>query len=126
MLVAAIIFGLSLFGIGTLFAVKAWEVHSERILAPGMRGKADENALKFKRLLNRSRDEMEKLPPRVVYLSRVALHLLALGTARFARFLEAQAHRVADLVSHKRTFEKRETNSEFLKQVSDFKDDSRQ
>jgi len=45
----------------------------------------------------------------------------ALGLAASARYLERQAHRLADLVSHKRGFERRETKSEFLKQVTDFK-----
>jgi hypothetical protein len=44
-----------------------------------------------------------------------------LGFAAFARSSERQAHRLADLVSHKHGFVPRETRSEFLRKMSEHK-----
>lgn len=124
MLIWAVIFFLALLGIVALFAVKYWETRTDKQLAPITREKADERALEFKDFLARSRVELAKLPPTLVYISRFAVHEAALGAAALARMLEHQSHRLADLVSHKHRFERRETNSEFLKQVSDYKNGS--
>jgi hypothetical protein len=124
MLIALVFFALSLFGIIVLFAHKAWELRTERVLAPVMRERADERAELFKQLLERGQREFRRLPPALVDLSRTILHDAALGAAATARFLERQSHRLADLVSHKRTFERRETTSEFLKSVSSYKNES--
>lgn len=124
MLIALTFFALSLLGIIVLFSLKAWELRTEKVLAPGMRGRVDAKADEFKQLMARAQEELKKLPPEMVYLSRVVLHDAALGAASVARFLERQSHRLADLVSHKRGFERRETQSEFLKNVSEYKNDS--
>ena len=119
MILAAIIFFISLIGIVALFGVKYWEEQHQRMLAPEVRQKADEHALQVKELLSKSRLELSKLPPTAMRLVRMAIHTAALETAHLARVLEAQAHRLADFVSHKHHFERGETKSEFLKQVSE-------
>ncbi|OGG53659.1 hypothetical protein A2851_02105 [Candidatus Kaiserbacteria bacterium RIFCSPHIGHO2_01_FULL_53_29] len=115
------IFFISLVGIGLLFGLKYWEMRRERILAPSMRSELDRRAVQLKELMAAARVDLAKLPPIAVRLSRLAIHEAALGFAALARFAEGQAHRLADLVSHKHRFERRETRSEFLKKVAEHK-----
>lgn len=119
MIFAGLAFFLSLALIVLLFGVKHWETARQRVLFPGLRARADNQAIALKALLERGLVELQGLPPFVAYLSRLFVHEAALGFARLARLMEAQAHNIAELVSHKRTFEPRETRSEFLKKVSD-------
>ncbi|MDO8552300.1 MAG: hypothetical protein Q7S01_02085 [bacterium] len=119
MLFASVIFFLSLLGIVGLFVVKQFEERSQKVLSPNLRKIADEKAIELKERILEKREELSKLPGILLLLSRMAIHWGALEAARFARYLETQAHRLADLVSHKHNFEKKETHSEFLKQVSE-------
>ena len=119
LLFSVIVFFLSLLSVVGLFAVKYLENKHERILHPSFRQKADKHAIKLKELAHMSRGELSKLPPRAIIIAKVAIHASALGIARFAREMESRAHQLADLVSHKHRFEKRETRSEFLKQVGE-------
>ena len=119
LLFSSIVFFLSLLSVVGLFAVKYLENKHERILHPSFRQKADEHAIKLKELAHMSRGELSKLPPRAIIVAKAAIHASALGIARFAREMESRAHQLADLVSHKHRFEKRETRSEFLKQVGE-------
>ncbi|OGG54954.1 hypothetical protein A3C20_02655 [Candidatus Kaiserbacteria bacterium RIFCSPHIGHO2_02_FULL_55_25] len=121
MIVAIVIFFLSLLGIVGLFGLKHWEEQKQRVVAQDMRVRADERALEFKTWLENSRGEFKKLPPALLRLSRIAIHEAALGAAASARFIERQAHRLADMVSHKHHFERREPRSDFLKQMTDHK-----
>lgn len=121
MIAALAFFAISLLGIIVLFVLKAWELRTSNVLAPQMRERADLKAYEFKVLLMRAQSELRKLPPETIYFSRVVLHDAALGAAAIARFLEQQSHRLADLVSHKRGFERREPRNEFLKNVSEYK-----
>ncbi len=121
MILAIVIFGLSLLAISGLFALKAWEMRTARAIAPGLRERADQGALALKHLLARSQHEARKLPPEVLVLAKTILHDAALGAAALARYLERQSHKVAEMVSHKANFERRETNSNFLKNVSDYR-----
>jgi len=124
MLAAGIIFGISLLGIIALFAVKQWELSHERVLIPSLRRRADIRALQVKDLAYAARKDLAKLPPQIILITRVIIHEAALGFAALARLLERQAHRLADTVSHKRGFERRETRSEFLKKVAEHKNSS--
>lgn len=119
MLFSAIVFFFSLLGVAGLFAVKYWENKHERVLRPGLRQRGDARAIQLKELIHMSRGELSKLPPRAIIIAKTAIHISALGMARFAREMESRAHQLADLVSHKHRFEKRETRSEFLKQVGE-------
>ena len=121
MIFAVIIFMISTLGIGGLFFLKHWEERRGRMLVPGVRSWGDTKALEAKVLFARMQLEADKLPPMLLQLTRWGIHELALGIAALARAAERQAHRLADFVSHKRNFVHRESKSEFLKQVSEYK-----
>ncbi len=121
MAIAFAIFALSLIGISGLFVLKMWEMRTARDIAPEIRERADQAALILKQLIARSQEEARKLPPEILILARTILHDAALGAAALARYLEKQSHRVAEKVSHKASFERRETNNHFLKNVSEYR-----
>lgn len=114
---AAVIFFLTLLSIIGLFALKYWEERNVRVLYPEFRDRADVFALGLKDRLILARYQLAQLPPTAMHLARLSLHIAALKVAEFARYLEAQAQRLADFVSHKHRFELRETQSEFLKRM---------
>ncbi len=120
MVFAAVFFFGSLIGIAALFGIKYWEVRHDRAMVPArVRTQADVAALRVKALLDLARAEAQRVPPAMVYITRLLVHEIALGTAMLARTLERQAHRLADFVSHKHRFERRESRSEFLRQMND-------
>lgn len=121
MLFAFIVFFVALSGIVLLFALKYVEVRTQRIIFAPLRERADIRALQLKELLDAARLDLSRIPPEVVRLSRIGIHQLALGFAALARGAERYAHQVADLVSYKHHFEKRDTRSEFLKKVAEHK-----
>jgi hypothetical protein len=121
MIAAIITFSLSLLGIVSLFGLKYWELRREQVLAPALREKVDARAGQLKELIVAARKDASKLPPALVRLARLLLHEGALAFAALARLMERQAHRLADLVSYKHRFERRETRSEFLKKVAEHK-----
>ncbi len=121
MVFAATVFFISFLSIVSLFALKYWELRNERVIAPILRAKFDARALHLKDLLAAARVDLAKIPPLTLRLTRILIHEAALGLAVLARITERQLHRLADLVSHKHRFEKRETRSEFLKKVSEHK-----
>ena len=121
MMFATSTFIVSLLGMAVLFSVKYRETKTGRIFLPALRDSADEKARMLKDVLMRGRVEIERLPPILMILIR---NLVRVGALRFAaslKFGEEQAYRLADLVSYKHCFERRETRSEFLRQVSDHK-----
>ena len=120
-LTATIVLGVSLLGISVLFLVKNWEETNVRIFVPRMRLAADQKALTLKAMIETSKSEFQKMGPTTLRMARTLLHDLALTLAALSRASERQAHRLADMVSHKHRFERRETRSEFLKQVGEFK-----
>lgn len=121
MTAATIIFFASLVLIIGLFALKLYEERrGERVMEP-IRDSADDAAREIKRAVVHSRVQLEKLPPEVAHVTLRGTVSLALSAAALARTFEAQAHRFADFVASKRNFQRRETKSEFLKQVTDYK-----
>lgn len=118
-LTASIVLGVSVLGLSLLFYVKHWEERQARIFMPDVRLAADQKALELKALLQRGQSEFQKLGPTSLRISRTILHDLALYLAALSRASERQAHRLADMVSHKHRFERRETKSDFLKQVGE-------
>ena len=116
-----IVLGVSVLGLGLLFYVKHWEERTARIFMPRMRLAADGKALELKALLVWCGAESRKLGPTSMRIGRIMLHDLALALAALSRASERQAHRLADMVSHKHRFERRETKNEFLKQVGEYK-----
>ncbi len=119
MFMTGIFFFSSLLGITAIFGVKYWEGRHSRVLAPRLRETLDMRARHIKTLLTAARMDLVQLLPVLVRLSRLFIHEAALGFAFFARLAERQAYRLADLVSHKHRYEKRESRSEFLKKVSE-------
>jgi len=118
---AVIGFAFSLLGIVVLFALKAWETWRGYVLAPALRTRADLHALRLKAYLMNNRREAAKIVPFLGLVSRYLIHEGALAFARAAHFTGVQAHRLADLVSHKHRFERQAPRSEFLKAVSEHK-----
>ena len=121
MTLAIVVFFFSLSCVVALFGLKHWEIRTERVLLLAWRQKADVRARQLKELLDAARVDLSKIPPEAVRLSRIGIHQFALGFASFARTAEGYAHQVADLVSYKHRFEKRDTRSEFLKKVAEHK-----
>lgn len=116
---AVIIFLISLVCVVALFGLKAWELSHRTVFFPSLRQRADVKAVRLKELAFAARLDLAKVLPVLLRFSRVLIHEAALGFAALARSLERGAHRVADLVSHKRHYERRETRSEFLKKVAE-------
>ncbi len=121
MVFATVAFSVSLVLIIALFTVRYFEEKRGERYSARARELADNAALNFKDVLVHGRDQLEKLPPEVAHVSMKTVHMGALGAASLARTLEAQAHRFADFVSSKGSFQKREPKSEFLKQVKGFR-----
>lgn len=119
MTLAVIVFLLSLGGIFFLFLLKYWEGNRARVFFPSARLWTDARAIELKDWVLTMRGEAEKFPPLLLHYSHVALHESALGLAAFARYSERQLHRLADFVSHKRGFQRRESHNEFLKRITD-------
>lgn len=121
MVFAVTVFGCSFVGIAALFALKHWELRHNKIVAPALRARLDVRAHQVKELIFAARADAARLAPEMVRMAHALVHEGALAFARLARTLERQAHRLADTVSHKRGFERRETRSEFLKKVAEHK-----
>jgi len=121
MMFAFAVFVVSLVGIAALFGVKYLEANRDLVFWPNVRARFDIRAGRVKELLIAARADVTKLPPLTVVMGRHILQHAALRFASFARAAEHGARRLADLVSYKRRFEKRETRSEFLKKVSEHK-----
>ncbi len=115
------VFGVSLVGIIFLLALKAWEMRRERVVAPRIRVQLDKGALILKAQIEKGEAFLGELPS---LASFVAMKTLAGGSvhlARLARRMSESAYRLADFISHKHNFERRETRSEFLKTMIDHK-----
>lgn len=119
-----IVFAASLAGIIILFFVKKLEENRERRFAEGLRMRADHGALHVKAWLEMGEWYLEKTPWFIAALASYGIHIGALSFARLARTSAEHAHALADLVSHKHRFERRETKSQFLKDVSEYKNGS--
>ncbi|MEK7509435.1 MAG: hypothetical protein AAB605_01855 [Patescibacteria group bacterium] len=118
---ASIVFGSSLLGVILLFALKRYESARHTTLGGPWRAGLDVFALRVKRLVMIFEWYLARTPILFLTLVHLAVHTGALGFARLMRALEARAHELADFVSHKRNFERRETRSEFLKKVGEYK-----
>ena len=120
--IVAIVFFVSLALIIGLFTLKYLELRNGRVLAPALRAKLDTRAANFKELVIAAQMDIGKLPPLFVLFLRALVRQVALMLAALARAGEHQAHRLADFVSYKHRFERRETRSEFLKKVAAHKE----
>lgn len=107
----------SAFGILLLFVMKKVEVMRGSLIGGSARDSADLFALRVKWVFLVVEWYLSRLPDFLFLLTRYFVRAAALYTARFARQAESQSHRLADFVSHKRNFERRETRSNYLKEV---------
>jgi hypothetical protein len=105
------LFFASLAGLVMLFSLKYVEVASGRIFMPNVRQALDAHASRVRRGCMK-----------LILFGYWILHILAVLVALSARSVERQAHRSADFISHRRKYERRETQSSFLKEVSSHKD----
>ncbi len=117
---AFVVFSSSLLGIILLFILRRIECMRDRRFGERVRMHADTGALMLKNLLLRVEQTLERIPWFLAALMRYGIHVGALSFARLARTAAHQAHLLAELVSHKRTFERRETKSQFLKDVGEY------
>ena len=118
---AAVVFFLALACIIAIFLIKNREEKTGQRIAVEWRDAGDREALRLKELLDAAHLDLKKVPPLLNHVAHVALHFAALEFARAARMASYQAHRLADFVSHKHNFERKETRSEFLKKMSEGK-----
>ena len=121
MIAAIIVFGVSLSAIAILFLIKHVEERNAYVIAPSIRAAADRSALRFKALLSVAEAKLEQMPPTTARMLRRILVLTAQSFGSALHRFGQQSHKLADLVSHKHNFERRETRSEFLKSVSEHK-----
>jgi hypothetical protein len=116
---AMLVFGISLALIVLLFVLKRIEIGRGARFGERFRASADVGALRVKGWLEMSEWYLEQTPWFIGAITRYGVHVGALSFARIARTSAEYAHGLADLVSHKHRFERRETKSEYLKLVSD-------
>lgn len=119
MLAASITFGVSFLGILLVFLVKKIEISRGALIGGAARDSADLFALRVKWVFLVIEWYLSRLPDFLFLLTRHGVRAGALYLARAARYAEAQAYHLADFVSHKRNFERRETKSNYLKQVGE-------
>ena len=117
-----IVFGVALCGLFALFSLKYIENASGTVFFPRMRGVLNSRTQRIRRVLLLVIHAIEHFPALMVAFGYASLHLFAVLVALGARMAEKQAHRVADFVSHKRKFQRRPTQSSFLKEVTTHKE----
>lgn len=121
--IAIVTFSVSLVGLILLFGLKFWEEYDRFRFFPKLRRKADERALALKEVILHFGSITKDSPRYFVLLLRVILHALVVTFANVAGAAERGAHRVADFVSHRHRFERKETSSDFLKKVRERKEE---
>ncbi len=115
------IFGVSLFGIVFLLAMKAWEMRREHVVAPRLRARLDAGAIFIKSQIEKGEAFLAELPSLASFVAMKTLAGGSVQVARLARRMSESAYRLADFISHKHNFERRETQSEFLKTMIEHK-----
>ena len=111
----------SIVGLCALFALKYIELRRGAVFMPRARLQADRWARVMKAIMRFFAARIEQLPQDFILFLRMLIHIGAIIFARGARAAEYGAHKVADRVSYKHRFERGESQSAFLKSVSDHK-----
>jgi hypothetical protein len=119
MIASTLVFLGALAGLAILFFVKSYELSREVLLFPKAHAFADDRARLLRGDLMRVSRALEKLPGRTVMMVRSVLHMAAVQAATMASSTEEKLYTLADKVSHKHRFERKETSSQFLKQVTE-------
>lgn len=120
-LFAVIVFFFSLLAIIFLFVLKRIEERRAHVFLPSMRVSLDRGALWCKGILESGEEIAGLVPPLAAWATRMTLLSGMRGFARLARRSAESANRLADFVSHKHNFERRETRSAFLRQVGEYR-----
>lgn len=118
---ACAVFGTSLILLFLLFVLKRAEIVRGARFGEVFRAQADRGALRIKSLLHVIEEGLAEVPFYLGAIARYLVHISALSFARLARASAQRAHQLADLVSHKHRFQRRETKSQFLREVSEVK-----
>ena len=114
---ALVVFFASMAGVIGLLILKHVENSRGKLVFSQTRREFDYHAHELKLLLMRYKDESAHMAPFASRVARILIREAALFLARLARRLEKASHSVADLASHKRHFERKETRSEFLREM---------
>src|SRR3989338_562366 len=117
MALATTIFFISLAGLAGLFGFKLWENGRGQMPWQDARRRIDEHAHRTKEIMLVSVVELEKLPPYLLLFISTSIQRGAISFGYLAHWLGRRSHALADMVSHKHRFQRKETNSEFLKKV---------
>lgn len=104
-----------------LFGLRFAEEKRGARFAPAMRVRADGFALSIKERAVAFAQYTHRLPAIGLLIVRYFIHLGAKAAARLARRLEAGAHELADRMTHKHRFKRRESTSAFLREVGEHK-----
>ena len=118
-MIAIVTFVSSFLGLLALFSLKAWAEKRKARIFPRARTSLDQGALWLKARLEHAEELLVRVPPFVALLSRFFFAKLMLRLARLAHSAADTAHHLADMVSYKHKYERRETRSEFLKKVTE-------
>ncbi len=118
MFTAGIVFAFALVSILALLVLKYWESRRGVLILAPLRRRADLQALRVQSVFGDSSTLLSNVPPFALRLVRMLLAFVMRSFARLAHAAGSRALWLADLVSHRHNFERRNTRSEFLKQVS--------
>ena len=117
MALATTVFFVALAGLICLFGFKYWENRRGKMPWSNTRRRIDAHAHRTKEIMLVSVVELEKLPPHLINFMRASVQRGAIAFGYLAHWLGRRSHALADMISHKHRFQRKETNSEFLKKV---------
>lgn len=121
MIPALSVFIFSITALFALFTLRSWEERRGARIAAGAREVLDGYARRAKYAIEQGEDALARLPSLGTFLTLKFLSFLSVTLARMARSASEAAHRLADFISHKHNFERRELKSEFLKTMIEHK-----
>lgn len=119
LIISTIVFAGALLYIVALFSLRI--VEGDRRVLSSTRESLDVWAWTIKQRFMRLYVASRKFPAVSFLVMRYFIHIGAKSFARFARRLEEGAYHVADLVSHKHRFQRRQSNNQFLHEVTNHK-----
>ena len=117
LLVSIILFAGALTVIGVVFLVAYIESRRGALVLPRAQAVLDGWAQGAQREFGRAGRTLDNWPTVIAQVLYYAVHVAAVAVALLARAAEKRAHKVADFVSHRRSFTQHETKSNFLKEV---------
>lgn len=104
-----------------LFTLRLVEERRGARFVPEFRVRVDSFALVLKMRIIALAKEMHRLPGIGLLILRYFVHIAAKAAARFARKMESGAHELADRMTHKHRFRRRESTNAFLREVAEHK-----